>query len=80
MIKVIRDSLDHCPVRTIIDIVEYKPQQKYALRLYRDHIEELSDPQKASLFEWLDAKLRFLNSLQLFTVGLQVDEVAPKYV
>jgi len=78
MISTIRASLTNCPVHTIIDIVEY-PRQTYALRLYRDRIEELSDPQKASLFEWVDTKLRFLNELP-FTVGLQVDEVAPKHV
>jgi len=61
----------------IVDIVEYKPDV-FSYRLYRENIEEFSDPQKLSLFEWIDERLK---AAQVFlvnaTVGLEIEDKVP---
>lgn len=61
-----------------VDIVEY-PKQTFAYRIYRENIEEFSDPQKLSLFEWIDGRLKAAKQLGPvgLTIGLQVEDKLP---
>lgn len=61
----------------VVDIVEYK-HNVFAYRMYRDNLEDFSDAQKLSIFEWIDERLK---AAQVFLVtarvGLEINDAVP---
>ena len=63
----------------IIDVVQYK-NRTFAYRIYRANIEEFSEGQKLSLFEWLKGRLEVVSLLGGgIKIGLQIEEEVPAH-
>ena len=62
----------------IVDIVQY-PKQTFAYRIYMENLEDFSDRQKLSLFEWIKTRLETAQRLgpPELTIGLQVETKVP---
>ena len=72
--------LDTAPVKGVrIDIIEY-PKDTFAYRLYRENLEDFSDNDKLSIFEWVDQRLKVCKNFSAgrYTVGLEVNDYLPE--
>ena len=74
--EIVSAALDSvpCPASgVIIDVVEFEPGY-FAYRMYRDNIEDYSDPMKSSIFEWIKDRAKVAMDLGNCQVGLDMAE------